>query len=133
MRNHNVIEAEIAKLEAELEDVKEYECARDSAVHILKNLGWTRVRGQWVKPKPKMEAFDADMHTHIKQGDFCISNSNADIWYVRKVEGTYVFASKVTRIGPMGTVAGISQNRLEAKSLSVIDPKNYMGYHKSSF
>ncbi|QXV76824.1 hypothetical protein bas68_0029 [Escherichia phage CarlSpitteler] len=47
MRNRNVIEAEIAKLEAELADVKEYECARDSAVHILKNLGWTRVRGKW--------------------------------------------------------------------------------------
>lgn len=138
MRNRNVIEAEIAKLEAELADVKEYECARDSAVHILKNLGWTRKYGKWVKPVAKfgsvgMQTFAADKMTHIKVGDFCTSTSNADIWYVRKVEGTDIWCSRVTRIDAMGTVAGIQYHKMNHKNLRVIDPKNFMGYRKSTF
>ena len=138
MRNRNVIEAEISKLQAELADVKEYECARDSAVHILKNLGWTRSRGQWVKPKATSgsvgcQTFDADKMTHIKPGDFCTSLSNADIWYVRKVEGIDVWCSRVNRIDAMGTVAGIQYHKMTAKNLRVIDPKNFMGYRRSTF
>ncbi|WPJ67478.1 hypothetical protein car1b_026 [Escherichia phage Carena] len=138
MRNRNVIEAEIAKLEAELADVKEHECARDSAVHILKNLGWTRSRGQWVKPKATsgsvgMQTFDANKMTHIKAGDFCESNINGDIWYVRKVEGTDIWCSRVTRIDVMGTVAGIQYHKMNHKNLRVVDPKNFMGYRKSTF
>lgn len=44
MRNIKTIEADISKLQAELADVKDHEDMRDSAVHILKNLGWTRLR-----------------------------------------------------------------------------------------
>lgn len=138
MRNRNVIEAEISKLQAELADVKEYECARDSAVHILKNLGWTRKYGKWVKPVAKcgsvgMQTFDADKMTHIKAGDFCTSTSNADIWYVRKVEGTDIWCSRVTRIDAMGTVAGIQYHKMNHKNLRVVDPKNFMGYRRSTF
>ena len=146
MRNRNVIESEISKLQAELSDVKEYECARDSAVHILKNLGWTRSRGQWVKPKATSgsvgcQTFDADKMTHIKPGDFCTSLSNADIWYVRKVEGIDVWCSRMNRIDAMGTVAGIQCHKMTAKNLRVIDPKNlrvidpknFMGYRRSIF
>ena len=138
MRNRNVIESEISKLQAELADVKEYECARDSAVHILKNLGWTRVRGQWVKPKATSgsvgyQTFDSNKMTHIKPGDFCTSTSNSDIWYVRKVEGTDVWCSRVNRIEAMGTVAGIQYHKMTAKNLRVIDPNNFMGYRRSTF
>ena len=138
MRNRNVIEAEIYKLQAELADVKEYECARDSAVHILKNLGWTRKYGKWVKPVAKCgsvgkQTFDEDKMTLIKVGDFCTSTSNADIWYVRKVEGTDIWCSRVTRIDAMGTVAGIQYHKMNHKNLRVIDPNNFMGYRKSSF
>lgn len=138
MRNRNVIEAEISKLQAELADVKEYECARDSAVHILKNLGWTRKYGKWVKPVVKCgsvgkQTFDEDKMTLIKAGDFCTSTSNADIWYVRKVEGTDIWCSRVTRIDAMGTVAGIQYHKMNHKNLRVIDPKNFMGYRKSTF
>ncbi|QQG33595.1 hypothetical protein [Pectobacterium phage PcCB251] len=133
MRNCNVIEAEISKLQTELADVKEYECARDSAVHILKNLGWTRSRGQWVKPKATsgsvgMQTFDADKMTHLKAGDFCTSTSNADIWYVRKVEGTDIWCSRVTRIDAMGTVAEIQYHKMNHKNLHVVDPEAHMGY-----
>lgn len=138
MRNRNVIEAEISKLQAELADVKEYECARDSAVHILKNLGWTRSRGQWVKPKATggsvgCQTFDSNKMTHIKPGDFCTSMSNADIWYVRKVEGIYVWCSRVNRIEAMGTVADIQYHKMTAKNLRVIDLNNFMGYRRSTF
>lgn len=138
MRNRNVIEAEISKLQAELADAKEYECARDSAVHILKNLGWTRSRGQWVKPKATSgsvgcQTFDANKMTLIKPGDFCTSTSNADIWYVRKVEGTDIWCSRVTRIEAMGTVAGIQYHKMNHKNLRVIDPNNFMGYRRSTF
>lgn len=138
MRNRNVIEAEIAKLESELADVKEYECARDSAVHILKNLGWTRKYGKWVKPVAKCgsagkQTFDEDKMTLIKVGDFCASTSNADIWYVRKVEGTDIWCSCVSRIEAMGAVAGIQYHKMNHKNLHVIDPNNFMGYRKSSF
>lgn len=41
MRDIKVIEAEISKLQAELEDAKAERTMRISAVYILKNLGWT--------------------------------------------------------------------------------------------
>ncbi|WMX18729.1 hypothetical protein YpEc11_17 [Yersinia phage vB_YpEc11] len=52
MRTINQIQSEIAKLRAEMADVKEVELSKNDAIHILKNLGWTRERGHWVKPKP---------------------------------------------------------------------------------
>lgn len=79
------------------------------------------------------QTFDADKMTHIKPGDFCTSLSNADIWYVRKVEGIDVWCSRVNRIDAMGTVAGIQYHKMTAKKLRVIDPKNFMGYRRSTF
>lgn len=59
MRDIKLIQAEIAKLEAELEDVKYHEAKTRSAVHILKNLGWTWTRQTgWKKllTKPEVKA-----------------------------------------------------------------------------
>lgn len=74
MRDPKVIQAEIAKLEAELEDVKYHEAKTRSAVHILKNLGWTWTRQTgWKKPevnKLSHKVFDKDTMTHIKAGDW---------------------------------------------------------------
>lgn len=137
MRTRNAIEAEISKLEAELADVKEHETARDSAVYILKNLGWTRQKGKWVQPAPKrpdlsFKQWNSGSMTHIKVGDFCTSTSNADLWYVRKVEGRDVWCSRVTRIDPMGTVAGIQYHKMNPSNLRVTNPKLHMGYRKSA-
>lgn len=134
MRTRNSIEAEISKLEAELADVKEHECARDSAVHVLKNLGWTRQYGKWVAPKPKrpdlsLKTFEADKMTHIKKGDFVMVKAGVgDIWYVRSVEGLICQLSRVTRITSHGTVGGILTIPTHAHKLQVIDPKAHMGY-----
>ncbi|AJF40511.1 hypothetical protein P694_31 [Escherichia phage P694] len=129
MRNRNVIEAEISKLQAELADVKEYECARDSAVHILKNLGWTRSRGQWVKPaKANTKLFDKDTMTHIKAGDFCASTETSSLWYVRTVAGNICWCSRVSRIAPNGTLVTSNNVGIKAENLKVINAKDYMGY-----
>lgn len=133
MRNRNVIEAEISKLQAELADVKEYECARDSAVHILKNLGWTHKYGKWVKPvnRPDLKVFDKDTMAHIKAGDFCSSTETSSLWYVRKVVDNICWCSRVNRIAPFGTSVDNVVVGIPAKNLKVIDAHKYMGYvHK---
>lgn len=134
MRTRNAIEAEISKLEAELADVKEHECARDSAVHVLKNLGWTRQYGKWVKPKPQrpdlsFKTFDSRTMTHVKEGDFVMMKAGVgDIWFVRGVEGTMCMLSRVNRITPHGTTAGMLTYPTQSYKLTVIDPKAHMGY-----
>lgn len=52
MRDVKLIQADIAKLQAELEDAKVYGAKRDSAVHILENLGWSYncKLNKWKKP-----------------------------------------------------------------------------------
>lgn len=75
MRSQFVIESEIAKLQAELEDVKAHESKVITASHILTNLGWTWTRKYgWKEPVApiKPTVFDKDAMTHIKNGDFCL-------------------------------------------------------------
>lgn len=100
MRDIKVIEAEISKLQAELEDAKSHELMRTSAVHILKNLGWTYTKGTgWNKPLStvKPTIFDADSMTHVKAGDWVYVNSNTyrGYAYVRSVRDGFITASKV--------------------------------------
>lgn len=129
MRNIKTIEADIAKLQAELADVKDHESMRDSAVHILKNLGWTRVRGKWVKPaQVNTKLFDKDTMTHIKAGDFCSSTETSSLWYVRKVAGNICWCSRVSRIAPNGTLVTNNQVGIKAENLKVINAKDHMGY-----
>lgn len=106
-RNVKQIEADIAKLKAELTDVKDSEAMRDSAVHILKNLGWTREKGQWVRPsKPNMNFIDFDDKPKaIKVGDFVILHNLQNIYLlVRSVQGNRVIASRIIRKQHFGVV-----------------------------
>lgn len=133
MRNIKTIEADISKLQAELADVKDHESMRGSAVHILKNLGWTRSKGQWVKPQSKLMEFDKDTMTHIKEGDFVTMKAGiGDIWYVRTMKGTTCMLSRVTRITPYGTSAGMLTYPTSAHKLRVIDAKAHMGYVRNA-
>lgn len=99
MRDVKVIEAEIAKLKAELEDVKSYEHKRTSAVHILKNLGWTfSKKNGWRKPITiEPTPFDADTMTHVKAGDWVYVTTPiyTGYAYVRKVHGKVITISRV--------------------------------------
>lgn len=135
MRNVKTIEADISKLQAELADVKDHESMRDSAVHILKNLGWTRRYGKWMQPvnRPDLKVFDKDTMTHIKEGDFVTMKVGlGDIWYVRTMKGTTCMLSRVTRITPYGTSAGMLTYPTSAHKLRVIDAKAHMGYVRNA-
>lgn len=103
MRDIKVIEAEIAKLQAELEDVKSYEQKRTSAVHILKNLGWTfSKKNGWRKPTVKATPFDADTMTHVKAGDWV--KYAGGYGYVRGVHGKYASVSNVSHATTNGAI-----------------------------
>ena len=101
MRDTKVIQAEIAKLEDELEDVKFHEAKTRSAVHILKNLGWTWTRQTgWKKPevnKLSHKVFDKDTMTHIKAGDWVKVGIGVVIGYgyVRSVSDKYAQVSYI--------------------------------------
>ncbi|UCS82763.1 hypothetical protein vBYenPRambo_020 [Yersinia phage vB_YenP_Rambo] len=101
MRDIKVIEAEIAKLQAELEDTKAYDVKVRAASHILENLGWTWSRKTgWKKPeKPEItyKYFDKDLMTHIKAGDW-VKYDGGEIGgyaYVRSVSGNRAVISMV--------------------------------------
>ena len=133
MRNIKNIEADIAKLQAELADVKEEEAMRNHAVHILKNLGWTRLKGKWCPPLPSRRApkvFDPTTMTHIKEGDFVQSALTSDILYVRKVNSPdRIECSRVLKIQPHGTAVANGVLPRKSGNLRVVDPKDYMGYN----
>lgn len=112
-RNVKQIEADIAKLKAELADVKDNESMRDSAVHTLKNLGWTREKGQWVRPsKPNMNFIDFDDKPKaFKAGDFaryvgfCFGDKDTYL-IVRAVNGNTVHVQRIVRKQWNGVVCG---------------------------
>lgn len=101
MRTINQIQSEIAKLEAEMADVKEVDSAQKEAVYILKNLGWTREKGQWIKPKPisvrNYEDMVRDAFSKIRVGDKVERRGYFGKWYVRQVlPHNSVLISKIT-------------------------------------
>lgn len=126
MRDPKVIQAEIAKLEAELEDVKFHEAKTRSAVHILKNLGWTWTRQTgWKKPevnKISHKVFDKDTMTHIKAGDWVKVDTGATggYGYVRNVIGHLARVSFIERIELGCVVAQASSRMYTANSLRVV-------------
>lgn len=123
MRDPKVIQAEISKLEAELEDVMAHEAMTRSAVHILKNLGWTWTRGRgWKKPDPVHKVFDKDTMTHIKAGDWVKHDSGltGGYAYVRKAHGPSAQISYVTGVTPMGAMVTERITLVSTKDLKVV-------------
>lgn len=125
MRDPKVIQAEIAKLEAELEDVKFHEYKTRSAAQILNNLGWTWTRkGGWKKPEPKMDfkTFDKDSMTHIKAGDWVKIDTGIDegYGYVRNVSGNIARVSFVERVTFAGAVVQESSRMYTTNYLKVV-------------
>lgn len=114
-RNVKQIEADIAKLKAELADVKDSEAMRDSAVHILKSLGWTREKGQWTRPsKPNMNFIDFyDKPKALKAGDFVKDEGSVTPFgfkhgylLVRSAHGDAVHVQRIVRKQWNGVVCG---------------------------
>lgn len=120
MRDPKVIQAEIAKLEAELEDVKYHEIKTRSAVHILKNLGWTWTRQTgW---KMDFKTFDKDSMTHIKAGDWVKidTGTTGGYGYVRNVSGNLARVSFVERVTSAGAVVQESSRMYTTNYLKVV-------------
>lgn len=122
MRTINQIQSEIAKLEAEMADVKEVDLAQKEAVHILKNLGWTREKSQWIKPKAKpvgagvgSKVYDYSGGVGVqfkhgyKRGDVVTRKGYFGRWLVRDViSATHLKVSEIKSTygnGQMATVA----------------------------
>lgn len=129
MRDIKVIEADIAKLQAELADVKNYEAMRTSAVHILRNLGWTHTPGTgWKRPAPKMDCkeFDSKSMTHIKAGDWVhvktslATGPRQGFAYVRSVRGSYVTISFVTGVNFVGANVENNKHTVMARECKVV-------------
>lgn len=126
MRDPKVIQAEIAKLEAELEDVKYHEAKTRSAVHILKNLGWTWTRQTgWKKPevnKLSHKVFDTDTMTHIKAGDWVKIDTGelGGYGYVRSVRGHLAQVSFIERIVLDCVIAKASSKTYPSSCLRVV-------------
>ena len=102
MRNVKTIEADIAKLQAELADAKDHDEMRDSAVHILKNLGWKRMKGKWIRPninpvngRVMFTEFDRDAMSPFKEGDFVRSKHTGNCFRVSQVNGVWLVIDEV--------------------------------------
>lgn len=121
MRDIKVIEADIAKLQAELADAKDHQSMRDAAVHILKNLGWTYNRG-WQKPKDSYKVFDQNTMTHIKAGDWVVYDTGlvGGYGYVRSVADNRVRISPVERVNSRGAIVSERQTTVNSKFVRVI-------------
>lgn len=131
MRDIKVIEADIAKLQAELADAKDHQSMRDAAVHILKNLGWTYNRG-WKKPTAKANIFDPKSMTHIKAGDWVKYDAGfmGGYGYVRRVRGTYADISMVRRVTPLGASVDDRSIMVQCSQLKVISHAEIMNNFK---
>lgn len=127
MRDIKVIEADIAKLQAELADAQDHKSMRDAAVHILKNLGWTYNRG-WKRPAPKMDCkeFDSKSMTHIKAGDWVhvktslATGPRQGFAYVRSVRGSYVTISFVAGVNFVGANVENNKHTVMARECKVV-------------
>lgn len=88
MRDIKVIQADISKLQAELEDAKVHVAKRDAAVHILENLGWTHsAKFGWKKPLPKPAVKAREYKAPVVAGAFAT--------YDNKVLGGNVYVRSV--------------------------------------
>lgn len=128
MRDIKVIEADIAKLKAELADAQDHKSMRDAAVHILKNLGWTYDRG-WKKPMVKANIFDSKSMTHIKAGDWVhvktslATGPRSGYAYVRSVRGSYVTISFVRGVNFVGANVEEAKHTVMAHECKVVSHK----------
>lgn len=127
MRDIKVIEADIAKLQAELADAQDHKTMRDAAVHILKNLGWTYDRG-WQKPKDDYKVFDQNTMTHIKARDWVKYDTGVVGGYafVRSVHGAYARISMVRLVTPMGARVEERDRMVHCAQLKVVSHEEIM-------
>lgn len=137
MRDIKVIEADIAKLQAELADAQDHKSMRDAAVHILKNLGWAYNRG-WKRPAPKMacKEFNPKSMTHIKAGDWVhvktslATGPRQGFAYVRSVRDSYVTISFVAGVNFMGANVENNKHTIMARECKVVSHEQVVAAYR---
>lgn len=124
MRNPHVIREEITKLQSELKDVETFEKKRDSAVHVLENLGWKFDGGRWVKPKFIAEAFSAKVHNPFRPGDWVEGRTSKVAYRVSEVkDGRILVQQFAMRVGA---------RLLTHKAMTWVNAANYRSIPSSS-
>ena len=123
MRKPEEIRKEIEALNKELAEAKTYEAKRDSAVHILENLGWTHSGHKgWQKPAPKCSDYKAP----LKAGELATWDDKVlgGIVYIRSVGDKYAQVSHVRGVSRLGADVLNSSFAVE-KSKLTIRPREY--------
>ena len=125
MRDIKLIQADISKLQAELEDAKVHVAKRDAAVHILENLGWTHSGHKgWQKPKdgPKVSDYKAP----LKAGELATWEDGhiGGTVYIRSVGDEYAQVSHVRGISRLGADV-LNGSFAVKKSKLTVRPREY--------
>ncbi|MCC3724444.1 hypothetical protein [Staphylococcus epidermidis] len=123
MRKPEEIRKEIDALNKELAEAKTYEAKRDSAVHILENLGWTHSGHKgWQKPAAKWSDFKAP----LKAGELATWEDGAigGTVYIRSVGNKFSQVSHVRGVSRLGADVLTGSFAIENSKLT-IRPREY--------
>lgn len=115
MRPISEIRADIDKLVKELDEVKAHDAKRNSAVHILSNLGWTHTpKDGWKKPEAAAVKFD-EYKPEWGDGDFVLQNGQ--FFRVFRSTGLHLTVQQVMRVSALGVTVSPYFKTLDARSV----------------
>lgn len=129
MRDIKLIQADISKLQAELEDAKVHVAKRDAAVHILENLGWKHsAKYGWKKPLPKPEVKAREYKAPVVAGAFAkwdhrVLGGNVYVRSVNASSGT----AQVSWVRGVATAGAMIENTSFAVRIDelTVKPREY--------
>lgn len=126
MRKPEEIRADIEKLTKELVEAKTYEAQRDSAVHILENLGWTYSGHKgWQKPAPKWSDYKAP----LKAGELATWEDGhiGGTVYIRSVGNKFSQVSHVRGVSRLGVDVITGSFAIENSKLTIRPREYFLG------
>ena len=128
MRSIQAITADIARLKGELEDVKAYNHKRESAVHILENLGWRHTTKSGWKCLAATAA-NAIPYSSKKPAvdDIVRRKDTGDHYVIRARLASTSVAAKVSRVYPVGCRASSETCLLEDSDIVVVSRGTLLG------
>lgn len=127
MRKPEEISADIEKLTKELAEAKTYEAKRDSAVHILENLGWTHSGHKgWQKPAQKPKDWRS---IPLKAGELATWEDGAigGTVYIRSVGDKFAQVSHVRGVSRLGVDVLTGSFAIEKSKLTVRPREYFIG------
>lgn len=126
MRPSKDIQADIKKLNAELQASLQQELKVSSAVHVLENLGWTHNGSVWVRPKAGKAHIAKDYQAPVSAGGLASWDGGAvgGHVYVRSVSGQWAGVSHLKSVGISGFSAHNAVFTVPVSQLTM-RPKEY--------